>query len=583
MNPSTNRGEGTSSTSDPNLTKSKDNQSSSSAAQHEQPGDDPDDSPQPTAGTSEGTLGFWAIMVGLWLAAIVSALDGSVVSTALPTIVREIGLGANYVWAANIYFLTTAAFPPFFGQLADLFGRRWLFIGTVAIFVLGSGLCAGAENPATFIAARGVQGLGGGGINMLLDLIVCDLVPLKDRGKYMGLLFGIATLAAAVGPLIGGALTSAGAWRWVFWINLPIGGLCIVISGFSLKVKHAKQGDWLQRLGRIDWVGTIILVGSTVSVLWALAYGGSLEPFSNHTIIATLVVGLVGLGLFVDWEATPLCKTPQVPLRLFSNRTSSVGFVLTFSNTLLAIWVVYMFPVYLQAVRGYSALWSGVWLLPYVLAFPFASAIGGNVMAKTGRYKPIHLIGFAFCTLACGLCALLNRSSHGALIVFFQIFWSIGIATPIACLLTAVQADLTEKDNAASTGTWAFIRSYGTIWGVTIPAAIFNNRFDQLLDTIDDPSARSLLSNGQAYAGASSGLTDMFPRVVRDQILNVYTLSLQRVWQLGAIFAGLSFLVAFLEREIKLRDEVNTDFAMENAAKKDTINETESGATLALG
>ncbi|KAJ2981673.1 hypothetical protein NUW58_g6630 [Xylaria curta] len=526
---------------------------------------------KPEAGT--GGLRFWAVMVGLWLAAIVSALDGSVVSTALPTIVREIGLGGDYVWAANIYFLTTAAFQPFFGQLADLWGRRWLFIGTNVIFVLGSGLCAGANSPAMFIAARGVQGIGGGGINMLLDLIVCDLVPLRERGKYMGLLFGVATLAAAVGPLIGGALTNAGAWRWIFWINLPIGGVCIVITFLFLKVTHRKEGNWLDRLRRVDWIGTLILVGSTVSVLWALAYGGSLKPWSDGTIIATLVVGLVGLGLFIIWQGTPLCNTPQVPLRLFKSRTSSVGFFLTFSNTLLAIWVVYVFPIYLQAVRGYSALWSGIWLLPYVLIFPFASGIGGNLMAKTGRYKPIHLAGFAFCTLACGLCIILDENSHGALIVFFQIFWSIGTAFPIACLLTAVQAELTEKDNAASTAAWAFIRSYGTIWGVTIPTAVFNDRFDQLLYMIEDSAAHDRLGSGQAYAEASASLTSSFGGATRSQILHVYNESLRRVWQIGIVFAGVSLLATFLEREVELREEVNTDFALEKKEKKDQIDE----------
>ncbi|KAI0479857.1 hypothetical protein F4859DRAFT_477551 [Xylaria cf. heliscus] len=346
---------------------------------------------------------------------------------------------------------------------------------------------------------------------------------------------------------------------------------------FFLRVSHRENGNWLDRMKRIDWIGTVILVGSTVSILWALAYGGSLQPWSDGTIIATLVVGLVGLVLFVIWQGTPMCKTPQMPLHLFKSRTSSVGFLLTFFNTLLAIWLVYMFPIYLQAVRGHSALWSGIWLLPYVLAFPFASGIGGAVMGKTGRYKPIHFIGFAFCTLACGLCIILDENSHGALIVFFLIFWSIGIAAPIACLLTAVQAELTEKDNAASTAAWAFIRSYGTIWGVTIPAAIFNDRFDKLLYIIDDQAARDRLGFGQAYAQASAGLTSSFSGSTRDQIIYVFNQSLRRVWQIGIVFTGISFLLVFLEKEVKLREEVNTDFALEKKKKGDKVGKAEAG------
>ncbi|KAI1076750.1 major facilitator superfamily domain-containing protein [Whalleya microplaca] len=513
-------------------------------------------------------LQFWLIVVAIILSAIVSALDGSAVSTALPTIVAELELGPNYVWTVNIYFLTTAAFQPLLGQLSDLWGRRWVFISTVAIFVLGSGLCGGASTAAMFIAARGVQGVGAGGINMMVDLIICDLVPLRDRGKYMGIIFGVATIFAALGPLFGGALTGAGAWRWIFWLNLPLGGLCIGILLIWLRLSHRREGSFLHRIRRVDWIGTGIIVGSTVSILWALAYGGSLKPWSDSGVIAALVVGHAGLGLFIVWEATPWSKEPLIPLRLFANRTSAAAFFLTFTNCLFAIWVVYMLPVYFQAVLGSDPLHSGIRLLPYVCAFPFAAAISGNVMAKIGRYRPIHLVGFAMCTLACGLSSILDENSHDALWAVFEIFFAVGIGAPITCLLPAVQAKLSDKDTASSTAAWAFIRSLGTIWGISIPAAIFNDRFEQLRYLIEDEQTRNMLGGGQAYAQAASSFTNTLTGITRDQVIQVYSMSLQRVWQLSIIFAGISFLVVFLEREVVMRKELETDFGLEKEKKQ---------------
>lgn len=508
---------------------------------------------------------FWLIMAGLIMAALISALDGSVVSTALPSIVHEFSLGPDYVWVIDIYFLTTAAFQPLFGQLSDLWGRRWIFIATVALFVLGSGLIGGATSGEMLIAARGVQGVGAGGINMLVDLIVCDLVPLRDRGTYMGLIFGVAVTASALGPLIAGALTDAGAWRWIFYMNIPLGGVCIAITVAWLRVSHRKEGTFSQRLRRVDWIGTLLIIASTVSVLWALAYGGSTKSWSDGSIVAALVCGLVGLGLFFVWQAAPQCKYPLAPPHLFRHRTSQVAFFLTFTNAIMIFWVVFIYPVYFQAVLSAKPKQSGIWLLPFVLVFPFAAAISGNLMAKFGRYKPLHVVGFALCIIGCGMSSILTDKSHKALWVVFQILLAIGIAVPISCLLPAVQAPLADTDTATSTGTWAFIRSFGSIFGVSIPAAIFNDRFAQLLYTVDDPAARAALSGGKAYEEASASLSSQFTGEVHSQVIHVYNMGLKRVWQIGIVFSAVSLVVALLEKEVPMRKDLNTDFGLEKS------------------
>jgi len=415
------------------------------------------------------------------------------------------------------------------------------------------------------IAARGVQGIGGGGINMIIDLILCDLLPMRERAKYMGILFSFVTVFTSVGPLLGGALAQAGAWRWAFYMNLPIGAIVMVAMWLFLKLESGSgtAGGFRHSIKRIDFWGIGILSISTVATLYALTYGGSLRAWADSAVVTPLVAGLLLLVLFVLVEGAAFVKAPVTPYRLFGNRTSVAAFYVSFQHSILCYWMTYMYPLYFQAVVGATPTKSGLYFLPFVFSFPVAAAVGGPLVAKYGRYKPVHLIGFSLVTVGYGASAALTRDSSPALWVFLQLFVGAGLGMIITCLLPAVQAKLTEADTALSTGTWAFIRSVGTIWGVSIPAAIFNNRVDQLLPTIDDEGARLALGSGMAYSHASDAFIDSFPIEIRDQVLNVYTLSLQRVWLISIVFAGSALLAVLLEREVTLRTELDTQYGLE--------------------
>jgi MFS family permease len=506
---------------------------------------------------------FWAVFAGLVGATLLSALDGSIVATALPTIARALDAGPSYVWVANIYFLTGAVFQPFLAQLSDLYGRRWVFLIILAIFLLGSGLCGGATSAEMLIAARAVQGVGAGGINMLVDLIICDLVPIRERSKFLGIIFGCIGIFTSVAPLIGGALAQNGQWRWAFYLNLPIGAVCMLIIFLYLHVNQADHDNFSSKMKRIDWGGVTILTLSCIGIMYAATYGGSALPWSDPRVYGPLTAGLVLIPVFVAYEGSPLAIEPVTPYHLFGNRTSSAAYAITFLHSIMCLWVVYVFAVYFQAVLGVNQTLSGVYLMPTVIAFPLSAAIGGGVMAKIGRYKPIHLLSFALLTLGCGLASILHPTSHAAAWIFFQIFLAIGIGLPMATLLPAVQARLAEADAARSTGTWAFLRSVGVIWAVTIPAAVFNNRFESLLGTIDDEVARSLLDRGQAYSQASADFVDAFAELVRGQVREVYSLSVQRVWHIGIVLSGVCFLLVFLEKEVELRKELNTEYGLQ--------------------
>jgi MFS family permease len=450
-------------------------------------------------------------------------------------------------------------------------------ITVTAIFLLGSGLCGGANSMNMLIGARAVQGLGAGGINMLIDMIICDLVPMRERGNFIGLLFLIIAVGSSLGPFVGGVLTENASWRWVFYINLPFGGFALLLLVLFLQVTSRKEGTTRDKLKSIDWIGNAILIGATIAILWALTYGGTLYSWSAPNVLAPLVIGLVGLVIFFLFEMSSWCPYPVMPPDHFKNRTTCVGFFLSFMNMLLAFWIIYFYPVYFQSVLGASVTRSGVNLIPEVIAFPVFAAVGGSVISKTGRYKPLHLFATGLLTLMMGLSSILDSNTHTAVWAVYLVFLGTGLGVLISTTLQTVQAGLPESETASSTGTWSFIRSLGTIWGVAIPGAVFNNRFDQLSYRID-LSVRDSFSHGKAYQHASAGLVNSFPPAIRAEVISVYVDTLKRVWQIGVVFAGVTFLAVFLEKEITLRKELDTDFGLATENKKEGESGQVNGA-----
>ncbi|KAI0416971.1 MFS general substrate transporter [Xylaria grammica] len=527
---------------------------------------DPIDSARPTPTETKTSKGwrFWLIFVCLALTAFLSALEGSIVSTALPSIARALNASEDYIWVVNVYYLTSAAVQPIYGQLADLWGRRWLMIGAVALFTLGSGICGGSTSTNMLIGGRTVQGLGAAGINMLIELILCDLLPLRERGQFFGALFLFLILGSALGPFLGGILVDRVSWRWAFYINLPFGGASLVLLYFVLHVRHKPQGSVVDKLKKIDLFGNFLLAASVSSVLYALTYGGTRYNWSNAGIIASLVLGLVGHVLFLLFEASPLCRDPVMPLSLFKHRTSTAAFIATFLQTIVSFWALFFLPLYFQSVKLVAPTRSGVLILPFTIIYSISGLIGGGLATKLGRFRIIHFAGFALITIGIGTFTLFERDTHLAEIEVLQVVFAFGIGIVAPSLLTAIQAALPDELNAASTGTFAFVRSIGTIWGVSIPAAIFNNRFDELLLELPDETARAALARGHAYESASAAFVNSFPGPIRDMIISIYERSLMRVWQIGIVFAGLGFLVVFLERDLELRTEQESqEFGLE--------------------
>ncbi|KAF2098827.1 multidrug resistance protein Fnx1, partial [Rhizodiscina lignyota] len=509
---------------------------------------------------------FWAIFAALSIVSLLSALDVSIISTALPTIIRDLGSSSAYAWVANAYILMETAFQPLYGQLANIVGRRSLIITAVLLFALGSAISGSAPNIAALIAGRAVQGSGGGGIGVMINTIVGDLVPLSDRPKYMAIVQSFYAVAIAFGPPVGGAIAQHLSWRWIFYINLPLAAVGLILLVLFLDLKHERDRSIQSVISRIDFVGNFVLISSVVSILVALTFGGTQYPWYSWRIVLPLVLGLLGLIGFFALEFSGFIAEPTVPRQLFSNRTSSAGYALAFFHAMITSWVTYILPLYFQAVLGATPGKSGVDVLPTAIgAMPFA-LLAGVLLSKFGKYRPFHLIGTAALPVACGLFSRLDATSSTGYWVGTQLLSAAGIGLLASTILPAIQATLSESDQAVATATWAFLASLGSIWGAAIPTAIFNSEVDRLRRRVDDQDIRRRLANGGAYALASSQFLrslDSTP-TLRSQVLSVYLDSLRLVWEVGIAFALVGFILAVLIKQVQLRDKLETNYGLTN-------------------
>ncbi|KAI5458710.1 major facilitator superfamily transporter [Mariannaea sp. PMI_226] len=506
---------------------------------------------------------FWLIIVSLAITALLAALEATIISTALPSITAALQGGQNYVWVAGAYYLSLTALQPLFGQLANSFGRRKLLIVSIAIFVLGSGICGGSSDMNMLIAGRAVQGVGGAGINLLTELIICDLVPLRERGQYTSIIYSVSVIGSAMGPWIGGELVDKASWRWVFYINLPIGGVALLIVFLVLHVSH-RQLSLKESLRKVDFAGNILFACATVGIMFALVYGGIKYPWSSWHIIVPLVLGVVSLIVFGIFETSPYCVEPAIPRQIVGNRTSVGALLISMLHSSLLVWIVYFVSVYFQAVKRHSPSRTGVDLLANIFGFIVAASVAGAMLTKYGRYRPWHFGGLIIMTIGAGLYSLLDRSTPTVGWVLLVFFFAMGCGFVMPSLLPALQADLSDTDTAAATAAITIVRSFGSVWGALIPSIIFNNVFDRLSDRIEDDTTRSMLVGGEAFSRATKSFIDSLEPSTRDQVIDTYVEALKYVWYAAIAICLAGLLCVFLEKEIDLRTSNETDFGLTN-------------------
>ncbi|RYP84559.1 hypothetical protein DL769_001147 [Monosporascus sp. CRB-8-3] len=446
-------------------------------------------------------------------------------------------------------------------------------MASITLFILGSGIAGGAWDSATLISGRTIQGIGTGGLYVLLDIVCCDLVPQRQRGKYLGPMNSFAGIAAALGPALGGAIAQA-SWRWIFYMNIPISGVAIIGVWMFMRMVKGPRNSHLGHISKfrqVDYIGNILFIPSVLAVLLGLVMGGIQYPWSSWHVIVPLVLGATGWVAFHIQQH--YSETPSVPTRLFRNRTSAAGYILTFLSSILIQAISYFLPIYFQGVLGESVLQSGTYFLPYAIGTLFFAIVGGVLLSKTGTYSILHATAFALSAVGTGLLTLLDATTPKVTWAFFQLITSAGLGITVSTILPSIMAGLPESDVAVATAAYAFIKTFGYVWGVSIASIIFNAVLNANLDLVLDSALRQRLADGAAYAFASEVhqlLVDRdLPWEIRQQIQQVYIISLRAIWWASLGTSMLGFCIVWVEKDLELRNVLDTEYGLKDAQVRD--------------
>ncbi|MFJ4864028.1 MULTISPECIES: DHA2 family efflux MFS transporter permease subunit [unclassified Streptomyces] len=520
-------------------------------------GTDPAPDPGKTGPATEHTSREVLVSIGaLLLGLLIAALDQTIVSTALPTIVSDLGGMAHLSWVVTAYMLAATAATPLWGKLGDQYGRKRLFQYAIVLFLIGSALCGLAQDMPQLIGFRALQGLGGGGLIVLSMAIVGDIVPPRERGKYQGLFGGVFGATSVLGPLLGGLFVDNLSWRWVFYINLPIGLVALVVIAAVLHIpkRSAKH--------TIDYLGTF-LIACVATCLVLVASLGATWGWGSARIIGVAVLGAVLLAVFLLVERKAV--EPVLPLGLFRIRTFTLCSVISFVVGFAMFGAMVYLPTFLQVVQGVSPTMSGVHMLPMVIGMLISSTVSGQIVSRTGRWKVFPIAGTGVTAIGLLLLHQLHRtSSTWEMSIYFFVFGA-GLGLVMQVLVLVVQNSVSYADLGVATSGATFFRSIGASFGVAIFGTVFTNQLDDKLATA--------LAGVTLPAGASIAQLEADPRAIsalpsglQPQVLDAYATAITDVFLYAVPIVLVAFVIAWFLKEDKLRASVTAPDVTETLA-----------------
>ena len=475
---------------------------------------------------------FGALFLALWLA----ALDQTVVSTALPTMVGDLG-GLSYLsWVVTAYLLTSTVAGPLYGKFGDLYGRKIVLQVAIAVFLVGSALCGIAQNMLQLIVFRALEGAGGGGLIVITIAVIGDLIPPRERGRYQGFFGAVFGVATIVGPLVGGFFVDHLSWRWIFYINLPTGILALAVIAAVLP-SHSTR-----RQHAVDYLGALLLTAALSAVILFTGLGGRTFPWTSPVMIGLMAASIAGVIAFVALEMR--AREPILPMSLFANRNfavaSSVGFIVGLS----LFGAVTFLPIYLQVVKGVSPSISGLLLMPMMLGMLATSVISGRLISRFGRYKLFPILGTATMTFGLGALSLLAIESGDWQTAIDALWLGLGMGMVMQVLIIAVQNSVDYKHLGVATSGTMLFRSLGGALGVALFGAIFANRLHAQLA---GPGMDFLAT---VIPAAARGL----PPDMHQEYITAVMAALRPVFLAAAGISALGFALTFLLREHPLRE-----------------------------
>ncbi|MGW3344856.1 MFS transporter [Nonomuraea rubra] len=516
--------------------------------------------------------GLGLIILALMLGMLLAALDQTIVSTALPTIVSDLGGLERLSWVVTGYLLASTVSTPLWGKLGDQYGRKKLFIGAICIFLAGSALCGLSQNMGELIAFRAVQGLGGGGLMVLAQAIVGDVVSARERGRYQGFFGAVFAVSSIVGPLLGGVFVDRLSWHWVFYINLPLGAVALfvivaVLPGDDTRTKHT-----------IDYAGVVLLGAATSCLVLMTTWGGTTYAWTDPVIL-----GLAGaaVALLAGWVLVARrAAEPVLPLGLFRVRafamSSVVGFVVGFGM----FGALTYLPLFLQVVHGVSPTLSGVYLLPMMAGMLTMSIVSGQIISKTGKYRFLPIAGTAVATVGMFLLATLTEGSSLLAMGAYLLVLGVGLGMTMQVLVIVVQNAVDFKDLGVATSGATFFRSIGGSFGVATLGSVF-------AATLND-DLREVLRGARLPPGFDPGriqedptVIQRLPRGLAQGFLHVYADAIAAVFRVAAPVMCGAFLLSWLIPQTRLRETTKAADLGEGlgatSAERSSLAEVERG------
>src|SRR5215471_20309907 len=481
------------------------------------------------------------ILPGLLLAIMLAMLDQLVVSTALPRIVGDLGGVTHLSWVVTAYVLASTVTTPLYGKLGDLYGRkRWLMIAIV-IFLAGSALSGLAHSMDQLIAFRALQGLGAGGLLTGAIATIGDLVSPRERGQYMGYIMGVMTLAMIAGPLVGGYITENFSWRWIFYINMPIGGAALIYLAATMHMSRRRIDH------KIDYLGALTLAIAATAIILMTTWGGTQYAWGSVQVIGLAVIGLLATAAFLAIEAR--AAEPILPLSVFRNRNFSVAIAMSFLLGLALFGALTFLPLYQQTVQHLSPTQSGLMLIPMMLGSTVTALISGQVTTKTGRYKVLPIVGAAMMTL--GMYLLTGIGLHTSLVTTGIYFAVIGLGMGFLMQITTLvaQNSVGPQEMGVASSSRTFFQQINRSLGVAAFGAVFARRLIESLTTHLPSGAHMSVKGAQLNPATVNHL----PALVRGDFFVAITHAVTGVFWLVVPAAAIVFLLAWLIKEVPLR------------------------------
>jgi EmrB/QacA subfamily drug resistance transporter len=498
------------------------------------------------------------ILIACFLSLFVAALDVTIVATAIPTITSDLHSPSGYAWIGGAYLIASAAGVPLWGKLSDIWGRKIMLLAAAALFMGSSVLCALAVDMKMLIAGRAIQGVAGGGLIVLVNIVISDLFSMRQRSLFLGLCEAIWAIAGAVGPVLGGLFTDYASWRWCWWINLPCCGFAFIILLFFLDV-HNPKTPLKDGLKAIDWFGSLSILALTIMVLLGLDFGGTTFAWSSPKVICLIIFGALCSVLFIYSEKR-LAKYPLMPLALFSRRSNVAILLVTFFHGISFIGSEYYLPLYFQSAKDTSALKSGVLLVPQIVMTALTGVVSGVIIHQTGRYRELIWMGPILLTLGNGLYICFTTTTSIGEIIGFELVAGAGSGLQFTPPMVALQALCAQEDIGTATSTLSITRSIGLAISVVLGGVVFQNSMEN-----QGPNLRAAgipANIMEQISGRNAAANTMISRSLDDPVQikavkDAFSLSLRNLWIMYTCFSCCGIIASFFVARAVLSKEHN--------------------------